>query len=71
MNDAIAGHRLDELLDYRRKAPFAAQQHPTDEHLQPLFVALGAAGENAPARRLHASTEYGVLRMDSFAFGAA
>lgn len=71
MNDAMTAHRLDDLLDYRRKAPYAAQQHPTDEHLQPLFVALGAAGENAPARRLHASTEYGVLRMDSFAFGSA
>lgn len=71
MNDAILGHRLDDLLDYRRKAPDAAQQHPTDEHLQPLFVALGAAGDDAPAQRLHASTEYGVLRMDSFAFGAA
>lgn len=71
MHDAITAHRLDDLLDYRRKAPYAAQQHPTDEHLQPLFVALGAAGENAPARRLHTSTEYGVLRMDSFAFGSA
>lgn len=69
MHDAIAAHRLEELLDYRRKAPHAALQHPTDEHLQPLFVALGAAGEDAPAQRLHASTQYGVLRMDSFAFG--
>jgi len=69
MNEAVTAHRLDDLLDYRRQAPYAALQHPTDEHLQPLFVALGAAGPEAPARRLHASTEYGVLRMDSFAFG--
>jgi len=69
MDAALAAGRLDDLLAYRRKAPHAALQHPTDEHLQPLFVALGAAGADATARRLHASTEYGVLRMDCFAFG--
>ena len=69
MDAALTEGRLDDLFAYRRKAPHAALQHPTDEHLQPLFVALGAAGDNARARRLHASTEYGVLRMDSFAFG--
>jgi 4,5-DOPA dioxygenase extradiol len=45
-------------------------QHPTDEHLLPLFVALGAAGEHAHAARLHASTTYGALRMDTYAFAA-
>jgi len=67
---ALAAGRVDEVLDYRRRAPFGAAQHPTEEHLLPLFVALGAGGTDAPARRLHASTNYGVLRMDAFAFGA-
>lgn len=70
MHAALDEERLDDLLDYRRKAPYAAMQHPTDEHFQPLFVAIGAAGEGARARLLHASTEYGVLRMDCFAFDA-
>lgn len=56
------------LLDYRTRAPHAARNHPTDEHLMPLFVALGAAGNAARARRLHSSYEYGVLAMDAFAF---
>ncbi|MGI4717940.1 MAG: dioxygenase family protein [Janthinobacterium lividum] len=56
------------LLDYRRAAPFAARNHPTDEHLLPLFVALGAAGPRARATRLHASVEHGVLAMDAYAF---
>lgn len=56
------------LLDYRRAAPFAAQNHPTDEHLLPLFVAMGAAGADARATQLHASFEHGVLAMDSYAF---
>jgi 4,5-DOPA dioxygenase extradiol len=56
------------LLDYRRTAPFAAQNHPTEEHLLPLFVAMGAAGPDARATQLHASFEHGVLAMDAYAF---
>ena len=67
MHDALIEGRTDDLLDYRRKAPHAAAQHPTDEHLLPLYVAMGAGGEKAT--RLHASTSYGVLRMDTYAFG--
>jgi 4,5-DOPA dioxygenase extradiol len=69
MHAALRDNRIDELLEYRRKAPYAVAQHPTDEHLLPLFVALGAAGETAQATRLHASTTYGALRMDAYAFG--
>ncbi|MGI4847893.1 MAG: dioxygenase family protein [Janthinobacterium lividum] len=58
----------DALLDYRRQAPHALRNHPTDEHLMPLFVALGAGGADAAARRLHTSVEYGVLAMDVYAF---
>ncbi|MGC2087237.1 MAG: class III extradiol ring-cleavage dioxygenase, partial [Bradyrhizobium sp.] len=66
---AIAG-RVDDLLDYRSRAPFAHKNHPTDEHFLPLFAALGAAGEGAHAERLHNSANYGVLRMDVYAFHA-
>lgn len=56
------------LLDYRRQAPFAAQNHPTDEHLLPLYVALGAATPGAPVQRVHASFAHGALAMDSYSF---
>jgi 4,5-DOPA dioxygenase extradiol len=56
------------LLDYRRVAAFAVQNHPTEEHLLPLFVAMGAAGADARATQLHASFEHGVLAMDAYAF---
>ena len=62
---------IDNLLDYRRQAPFATKNHPTEEHLLPLYTALGAAGEKAEAERLHASATYSVLRMDVYAFHAA
>jgi 4,5-DOPA dioxygenase extradiol len=59
------------LLDYRRQAPFAERAHPTDEHLLPLFVALGAAGEGARALRLDAGIDLGILAMDIYRFDAA
>jgi 4,5-DOPA dioxygenase extradiol len=66
MDARLAAGDRDALLDYRRSAPYAAENHPSEEHLLPLFVAMGAGG--AAARRLHASVEYGVLAMDVYAF---
>ncbi|WP_298281206.1 class III extradiol ring-cleavage dioxygenase [Acidocella sp.] len=68
MHDALTRADSSALLDYRRLAPFAADEHPTEEHLLPLFTAL-AAGGGAGARRLHASTEHAILRMDAYGFG--
>jgi 4,5-DOPA dioxygenase extradiol len=56
------------LLRYRNAAPHAAENHPTEDHILPLFVALGAGGAGA-GRRIHASIDHGVLAMDAFAFG--
>jgi 4,5-DOPA dioxygenase extradiol len=71
MNRALLEGRTADLLDYRRLAPYGAQQHPTEEHLLPLFVAMGAAmgeAETTKAERIHASGTYGFLRMDAYAF---
>jgi 4,5-DOPA dioxygenase extradiol len=68
MAEAVAAGRTEELLDYRRRAPHAARNHPTDEHLLPLFVALGAGSDGGACRRLHASHSFGVLAMDAYAF---
>ena len=65
---ALNRNETAALIDYRRRAPFAVKNHPTEEHLLPLYAALGAAGENAQAERLHASATYSVLRMDVYAF---
>lgn len=67
-DEAIAEGRLEDLLDYRKRAPYAVQQHPTDEHLLPLYVALGAGGEPTTPQRLHSSAMYSSLRMDAYAF---
>ena len=56
------------LADYRRQAPYARENHPTDEHFLPLHVAYGAAGEGARGTPLHRSFTLGNLSMASYAF---
>lgn len=65
---AVAAGRVDDLIAYRRLAPHAARSHPTDEHLLPLFVALGAATPGVAGTRVHASHTYGSLAMDAYVF---
>lgn len=58
------------LLDYRRQAPFAERAHPSDEHLLPLFFAMGAAGGGAlHAQRIDAGIDAGMMAMDAYRFG--
>ncbi len=70
-DDALMKGSVCDLLAYRRLAPNAKRNHPTEEHLLPLFVALGAAGVDATAKRLHKSVTHNVLRMDAYEFVAA
>lgn len=57
--DALSRGDVDELADYRHKAPAARVAHPTDEHFVPLLLTLGAA--DAPST---SST-----KIDRFVFG--
>lgn len=50
--------------------PDAHRNHPTTEHLFPLYVALGAGGDGAKGRLLHRDVEMGGLALDAFAFDA-
>jgi 4,5-DOPA dioxygenase extradiol len=59
---------MEDLIDYRNKAPSAARSHPTEEHFDPFFVAMGAGG--LPARRLELGFDLGSLGMDGYLFGA-
>jgi 4,5-DOPA dioxygenase extradiol len=55
------------LLAYRQHAD-GQSAHPTDEHLLPLFTALGAAGEGAQARPFFRGISDHVIAMDGYAF---
>lgn len=63
--DAIAADDIDQLLRYRELAPKAVHAHPTEEHLLPLFVALGAGGPGTP---LYRGFSYGTVSMSAYSF---
>ena len=67
----LAAGDLEALLAYRERAPAAARAHPTDEHLLPLYVALGAAGVSWSAARVHHSFMHGAIAMDCYLFQPA
>lgn len=68
--DRIQANDREGLLDYRHH-PLGLKNHPTAEHLMPLFVALGAADEEEPGQRLHTSLENYLIGMDAYAWGLA
>ena len=67
--ERIASRRNEELIGYRSLSAHGVRAHPTDEHFLPLFVALGAAGEDE-AERVYDAIDSGVLAMDAYYFGA-
>ncbi len=69
VTETVTAGRLDELVDYRARAPFADMAHPRDEHFLPLLTAAGAGGDGAAGRQLHAGFMLGSLSMAAFAFG--
>ncbi|ANN71268.1 DODA-type extradiol aromatic ring-opening family dioxygenase [Bordetella bronchialis] len=62
--DRLAAADTAALLAWQARAPGAAQAHPHDEHLMPLFVAWGAA--EGRATRLVDEVAYGALAMDAY-----
>lgn len=61
---------FDTLIDYRSKAPALAQNHPTEEHLQPVLVVAGAAATGeAPVSFPVQGFEYGSLSRRSVQLG--
>jgi len=67
----LAARDIDALLDYRRQAPHAALMHPTDEHLLPVFVALGAADDDYTLGVQSLGTYQRALAMTNYVFGSA
>jgi 4,5-DOPA dioxygenase extradiol len=54
------------LHDYRQQAPNAVRNHPSDEHLLPLYFARAAGGEFSV---VHQGFTMGALGMDIYRFG--
>lgn len=69
IEDRLSANDINALLDYRQQAPFAVEAHPSDEHLLPIHVAMGAAGSaTLNAQRIDAGINDGVLAMDIYRF---
>lgn len=66
MIEKLAANDGAALHDYRQQAPNAARNHPSDEHLLPLYFARGAGGEFSIA---HQGFTMGALGMDIYRFG--
>jgi aromatic ring-opening dioxygenase catalytic subunit (LigB family) len=62
--------RFQALLEWDQ-APAARLAHPREEHLLPLMVAVGAAGDDAAIRVYHEDSFVRGLSVSSFRFGAA
>ena len=66
MIEKLASNDEAALHDYRRQAPNAVRNHPSDEHLLPLYFARGAGGTFGV---VHAGFTLGALGMDIYRFG--
>jgi 4,5-DOPA dioxygenase extradiol len=66
MHDKLTRNDIDALVDYRQRAPGAVRAHPSDEHLLPLYVAIGAGG--SAVRRVHGDIKEAALAMDAYTF---
>jgi 4,5-DOPA dioxygenase extradiol len=66
MIEKLAANDEAALHDYRQQAPNAVRNHPSDEHLLPLYFARGAGGE---FRIAHQGFTMGALGMDIYRFG--
>src|SRR5262245_50335362 len=68
VRDKVQAGNVDDLVHYRDRAPFARENHPSEEHFLPLHVAVGAAGDGTKGELLHSSYANGVLSMDAYVF---
>lgn len=71
LHDEIVSGETRNLLQYRSLVPEGAMAHPSTEHFQPIFVALGAASNHDGRFHgsvLHRSWAYGSLSMAAYAF---
>ena len=69
VGNAVTSRDHARLQQTMAMAPHAQRAHPTAEHLWPLMVAAGVAGEEAPGVRIDGGITHGVLSMDAYRFG--
>lgn len=68
VNERLTLRGDEDLLAYRAIEASGRRAHPRDEHLLPLFTALGAAGPDARPVAFHRGVSEHVLAMDGYEF---
>ncbi|WP_374556459.1 DODA-type extradiol aromatic ring-opening family dioxygenase [Aquitalea pelogenes] len=68
MDQALLENRQQDILNWKQKAPLARENHPTDEHFNPLLVMMGAASDNTAPVKLHDDWRMGSLSMACWQF---
>jgi 4,5-DOPA dioxygenase extradiol len=68
VEDQLRTKNIQQLLDYRQHSREGVQSHPSEDHLLPLFVAMGAAGADATAKAFFRGISSYVIAMDGYTF---
>jgi 4,5-DOPA dioxygenase extradiol len=66
--DKVEKKDLQHLFKYSELAPNAKKAVPREEHLVPLFIAMGSGQEGIQSKTLHRSYEFGSLSYICFEF---
>lgn len=69
LDDVLLNNKHEEAVEWE-KAPYARKAHPHPDHLLPVYVALGAAGEQCKAEKIYEEFTMG-LALSCYEFKAA
>lgn len=65
----IEANDVNSVLHCVDMGPHGRRNHPTLDHILPLFFAMGAGWDAECHHRIHTSIAHGVLAMDAYGFG--
>lgn len=65
--EKVEDNDKDALFNYRKLAPYAKHAVPREEHIVPMFIAMGSGNRDKP-KLLHQSYAYGTLSYICFEF---
>ncbi|MFL0269580.1 DODA-type extradiol aromatic ring-opening family dioxygenase [Candidatus Clostridium radicumherbarum] len=66
--DNVEQNNLKNLFNYQKLAPNAKMAIPREEHIAPMFIAMGSGEEGKLPKLLHRSYAYGTLSYICFEF---
>ena len=68
MQRQILLNNIYKIIDYRKEAPFAIFNHPTEEEIMPLFVIMGAMEIGAKSKQVYLKNKSDNQLLDGFVF---